>query len=118
MVLSEWLNIDMVLIPKWVNQAVQMISWIEGFENRMEFSLRVHLTLNRLIQQYPRKTIVVLTHGAFIQLSFKYFFGFGESALDRAMPEIRRTSITHWYQNEGEDRWNLERSNDCHHLSP
>ena len=92
--------------------------WIEGLENRMEFSLRVHLTLNRLIQQYPRKTIVILTHGAFIQLSFKYFFGFGESALDRAMPEIHRTSITHWYQNEGEDRWNLERSNDCHHLSP
>ena len=92
--------------------------WIEGFENRMEFSLRVHLALNRILQQHTGKTIVVLTHGAFIQVSFMYFFGYGEATLDRALPEIRRTSITHWYQNEGDDRWNLERSNDCHHLLP
>ena len=91
--------------------------WIEGFENRMEFSLRVHLALNRILQAHIGKTIVVLTHGAFIQVSFMYFFGYGEATLDRAMPEIRRTSITHWYQNDGEDRWNLERSNDCHHLT-
>ena len=91
--------------------------WIAGYENRMEFSLRVHLALNRIVQEHAGKTTVVLTHGAFIQVSFMYFFGYGEAVLDRAMPEIRRTSITHWYQNEGEFRWNLERSNDCHHLS-
>jgi probable phosphoglycerate mutase len=89
--------------------------WIEGYENRMEFSLRVHLALNRIVQAHAGKTIVVLTHGAFIQMSFMYFFGYGEAVLDRAMPEVRRTSITHWYLEEKE-RWTLERSNDCHHL--
>jgi probable phosphoglycerate mutase len=91
--------------------------WIEGFENRMEFSLRVHQTINRILQVHEGKTIVVVTHGAFIQMSFMYFFGYGEASLDRAMPEIRRTSITHWYKNAGEERWNLERTNDCHHLA-
>lgn len=90
--------------------------WIEGYENRMEFSLRVHLALNRIVQTHAGKTVVIMTHGAFIQMSFMYFFGFGEAVLDRAMPEIRRTSITHWYL-DAKERWNLERSNDCHHLS-
>jgi len=90
--------------------------WIEGYENRMEFSLRVHLALNRIVQEHTGKTVVILSHGAFIQLSFMYFFGFGEAVMDRAMPEIRRTSITHWYL-DSKERWNLERSNDCHHLT-
>jgi broad specificity phosphatase PhoE len=74
--------------------------WIEGFDNRMEFSLRVHLALHRILQAHTGKTIVVLTHGAFIQMAFMYFFGYGEATLDRAIPEIRRASITHWYQND------------------
>lgn len=90
--------------------------WIDGFESRAEFGLRVNLALNRVIQQHAGKTLVIVTHGAFLQMSFSYFFGYGEAVFDRAMPEIRRTSITHWYQNEGQDRWNLERSNDYHHL--
>ncbi len=89
--------------------------WIEGYENRMEFSLRVHLALNRIVQEHAGKTVVLLSHGAFIQMSFMYFFGYGEAVLDRAMPEVRRTSITHWYL-DAKERWNLERSNDCHHL--
>lgn len=90
--------------------------WIDGFENRMDFSLRVHQATNRILQQHTGKTIVVVSHGAFIQMTFMYFFGYGEATLDRALPEIRRTSITHWYQNENDERWNLERTNDCHHL--
>lgn len=90
--------------------------WIEGFETRAELGLRVSSTLNRVIQQHTGKTMVIVTHGAFLQMSFGYFFGYGEAVIDRAIPEIRRTSITHWYQNEGQDRWNLERSNDYHHL--
>jgi probable phosphoglycerate mutase len=91
--------------------------WIEGFENRMEFSLRVHLALNRILQAHDGQTIVVMTHGAFIQMAFMFFFGYGESAMDRAVPEIRRTSITHWYKQPDQDRWLLERSNDYQHLS-
>ena len=91
--------------------------WVEGCENRMEFTLRVHLALNRIVREHAGKTIALLSHGAFIQLSFLYFFGFGEASLQCAAPEIRRTSITHWYRPEGKTRWTLERSNDCHHLS-
>jgi probable phosphoglycerate mutase len=90
--------------------------WIEGYENRMEFALRVQLALNRVLQEHAGKTILVLTHGAFIQMSFGYFFGYGEASLERAVPEIRRTSITHWYQLDNQERWTLERSNDYHHL--
>lgn len=90
--------------------------WMDGYENRMEFTLRVHLALNRVLQEHAGKTIVVVTHGAFIQMAFNFFFGTGEVHLERASPEINRTSITHWYKVENKDRWVLERSNDCHHL--
>jgi len=90
--------------------------WVEGYENRLEFSLRVHLALNRILQEHEGKIILVLTHGAFIQTSFNFFFGYGEATLDRATPEINKTSITHWYKPESQRRWTLERSNDCHHL--
>lgn len=90
--------------------------WIEGCENRMEFSLRVHSALNRILSTHAGKTIVVLSHGAFIQVAFMYFFGYGEAVLDRAAPEIRRTSITHWYKPDDQERWTLERANDYYHL--
>jgi probable phosphoglycerate mutase len=90
--------------------------WMEGYENRLEFVLRVHLSMNRVIQTHAGKTIVIVSHGAFIQSTFLYFFGYGEAGLDRATPEIRRTSITCWYQTQDTDRWTLERSNDYAHL--
>lgn len=91
--------------------------WVEGGENRAEFTLRVQLTLNRLTQEHAGKTIVVLTHGGFIQVSFRHFFGFGEAGMEAgASQEIRRTSLTHWYIPPESKRWILERSNDYHHL--
>jgi 2,3-bisphosphoglycerate-dependent phosphoglycerate mutase len=88
--------------------------WLDGYENRLEFALRVNLTLNRMTQEHAGKTIAVVSHGAFLQLSFAFFFGLGEANLEWAAPEIRRTSITHWYKSD--TRWLLERSNDYHHL--
>jgi 2,3-bisphosphoglycerate-dependent phosphoglycerate mutase len=88
--------------------------WYEGGENRVEFALRVHQALNRIIQEHAGKTIAIMTHGAFLQMTFPYFFGFGEASIERALPEMRRTSITHWVQIK--DRWTLERSNDYYHL--
>ena len=90
--------------------------WVPGCESRMEFALRVNQALNRILQEHEGKTIFLLSHGAFIQVSFMYFFGYGEASLARASPEIGRTSITHWYKSEDSPRWMLERSNDCHHL--
>jgi probable phosphoglycerate mutase len=91
--------------------------WVEGGENRMEFSLRVHVALHRILQEHDGKTIVIVTHGGFIQMAFMYFFGYGEANLRYgAAPEIKRTSITHWYKPLDGNRWMLERSNDYHHL--
>ncbi|MFN8420047.1 MAG: histidine phosphatase family protein [Anaerolineae bacterium] len=60
--------------------------WYEGGENRMEFTLRVHQALNRILDHYEGKTILVLSHGAVIQTSFVYFFGFGEASIEQAIP--------------------------------
>ena len=91
--------------------------WIPGYENRLEFTLRVQLSVNRVLQAHKGKTIVVVSHGAFIQVVFGFFFAHGEANLDRATPEIRRTSISHWVQRDGDTRWILERSNDYAHLT-
>ena len=90
--------------------------WVPGCETRIEFGVRVSQALNRILQEHDGKSILLLSHGAFIQMSFAYFFGYGEASLVRASPEIRRTSITHWHRSVDSPRWVLERSNDCHHL--
>ncbi len=91
--------------------------FVEGCETRMEFTLRIHLALNRILQQYQNKNIVIMTHGAVIQTSFMYFFGYGEASQLRASVNVKNTSITHWLKTEGQSRWILERSNDYHHLT-
>lgn len=90
--------------------------WEEGCETLLEFSLRVHKALHRILQEHDGKTILLLSHGAFIQVSFAYFFGYSMAVPQRAAPEINRTSITHWFKLKERNRWNLERSNDTHHL--
>jgi probable phosphoglycerate mutase len=122
---EEWRSDDGSIEPdefmrRW--QAVPQVQkgfyrWIEGYESRIEFALRVNLALNRVLQAHEGKTIAIVTHGAFIQCSFLYFFGGGEASFDRAVTEIRRTSITHWYKLADQDRWTLERLNDYHHLA-
>lgn len=123
--LEEWRAGDDTMNPdefmaRWENVPPlqkAFYHWVEGDESRIEFSLRVQVTLNRILQAHRGKTIVALTHGAFIQLSFNYFFGYGEASLDRAVPEVKKTSITHWYKSDESARWVLERSNDYSHLS-
>ena len=121
---EEWRSDDGSLSPEEFMERMRQIPkgqeayyrWIEGYENRLEFSLRVHLALNRIIQEHAGRTIVLLTHGAFLQISFGYFFGHGEANLERAAPDVAKTSITHWRTSQDGNRWILERSNDYHHL--
>lgn len=91
--------------------------WLDGCETRMEFFLRVHVALNRIIHQHEGKTILLLTHGGVIQTSFVFFFGFGEAPLQRASFMLKNTSITHWLKPPDQSRWLLERFNDYHHLN-
>ncbi len=91
--------------------------WIEGCETLLEFSLRVHVAMNRIVQEHAGKTVVIVSHGAFIQATFAYFYGLSLALPPRVSPEIRHTSITHWISSDKPNRWILERSNDCHHLT-
>ena len=90
--------------------------WIDGYENWVEFSARAQIALNRIVQAHAGKTIVILTHGGVIQASFEYFFGYGLATMQRASLTMKNTSITHWLQPEGSNKWVLERFNDYHHL--
>lgn len=92
------------------------LRWMDGHETMLEFSTRVKMTMNRILQAHDGKKILLLSHGAFIQTTFEYFFGYGLSTFTWASPEIRRTSITHWVKDMHRQRWVLERSNDYHHL--
>ncbi|MEM8530555.1 MAG: histidine phosphatase family protein [Chloroflexota bacterium] len=89
--------------------------WVEGCETILEFSLRVNVTLNRILSAYEGKSILIMTHGVFIQASFAYFFGFSLAIPQQAVPEVNKTSITHWFERHA-NKWVLERVNDHHHL--
>ncbi|MCA9759516.1 MAG: histidine phosphatase family protein [Candidatus Eisenbacteria bacterium] len=91
--------------------------WVEGCETLLEFSLRVNVALNRILKEHRGRTVLIVTHGAFIQAAFAHFLGTSLAVPQRAVPDVRRTSITHWIQNAEQSRWTLERSNDDHHLS-
>ena len=122
--IEEWRSNDGTLSPEEFMENWRQIPdkkkayhrWTENGETRQEFSLRVNRALYEIVEQNEGKTVALITHGAFIQLSFNFFFGYGEAVLERAVPEISNTSITHWYRNDENSRWILERSNDSFHL--
>ena len=89
----------------------------EGCETLMEFTVRVHSALHRILNAHEGKTLVVVTHGGVIHASFAYFFGYGISALPPTGVDTKRTSITHWFRTSERPRWVLERFNDYGHLT-
>ena len=90
--------------------------WLDHCESWIEFSARVQTALHRITQVHEGKTILLVTHGGIIQVSFYYFFGLGLSTFQRASTTLKNTSITHWFKIENPDKWVLERFNDHHHL--
>jgi len=84
--------------------------------SRLEFSTRAQIALNRIVQDHAGKTIAVVTHGGVIQVSFEYFFGFGQATWERASLEMKNTATTYWVQAENSNKWLLERFNDAGHL--
>ncbi len=85
-------------------------------ETQAEFFARVGTALHGLAAAHAGETVVVVTHGGFIQAAFRHFFGFGDASFRRAYPAARHSSITRWRLESGSDRWVLECSNDAHHL--
>jgi len=90
--------------------------WSTNGETRVEFVARVQSVLHRIVGANEGKRVAIVSHGAFIQVSFLYFFGYGEASLQRGVADTARTSITHWHRDGARGRWRLERANDCLHL--
>jgi 2,3-bisphosphoglycerate-dependent phosphoglycerate mutase len=122
--LEEWRSDDGTVdstefMAQWQNLAERQRPFhrfVEGCETGIEFSTRVHTALNRIVTKHTGKTVVLMTHGGFIQVAFQFFFGYGESTFRRAHAAAAHTSITHWRNETGSERWVLESSNDRHHL--
>ncbi|MGE4049454.1 MAG: histidine phosphatase family protein [Piscinibacter sp.] len=85
-------------------------------ETQAEFFTRVGSALHAIPKVHEGGSVALVTHGGFIQASFRHFFGFGDAAFRRAYPAAAHTSITHWRTEAGTDRWVLEFSNDVRHL--
>ncbi len=121
---EEWVCDDGTLPPeqfsaRWsqVPEAQKpFFRFMAGYETGLEFSGRVQSALNRLLQEYAGKTIVIVTHGGVIAASFHYFFGLSGATPARVSLNAQHTSITHWYQLPHGQTWALERYNDAHHL--
>jgi 2,3-bisphosphoglycerate-dependent phosphoglycerate mutase len=91
-----------------------------GSETGIEFTTRVHSVLHRLIREHEGRRLALMTHGGVIQAAFQYFFGYGEAAFRRAYPAAGHASITGWRSEgaaNGGERWVLDFSNDCAHIS-
>lgn len=90
-----------------------------GGENWGQFMLRVGTTLERILQQYEGKTIVLVCHGGIVDGSFIYFFGMQSFMLPETRFDTRNTSITQWRKRDAlgrTPRWRLVRYNDDMHV--
>jgi 2,3-bisphosphoglycerate-dependent phosphoglycerate mutase len=121
---EEWVCDDGTLPPdefsaRWsrVPEAQKpFFRFMAGYETGLEFTGRVQSALNRLVQEYAGKTIVLVSHGGVIAASFHYFFGLSGATPARVSLSAKHTSITHWFQPTPAQTWVLERYNDAHHL--
>jgi broad specificity phosphatase PhoE len=119
--LKEWVCDDGRLSPEEFSARWQQVPeadrpftrWMEGYETRLEFAVRVQQALHRLAQEYDGKTLVLITHGGVIQASFSHFFGLNDANTPGVATE--NASITHWSKPDGGQKWILRRFNDAHH---
>jgi probable phosphoglycerate mutase len=122
--LEEWRGDDGSLEPgeftaRWreIPEAQRpFVRVVPGCESWLEFSARVQLALNRVIQEHEGKTIAIVSHGGVIQAAFLYFFGIGTASIPGV--SIENTSITHWAKPDPTLKWVLMRYNDHQHLQP
>lgn len=121
---EEWLCDDGTLPPDEFSARWRLVPdvqkpffrFMDGYETSLEFSGRVQAALNRVLQKYEGKTIVLMSHGGVIAASFSYFFGLSGATPSRVSLGAKHTSITHWFKPENTQRWILDYYNDHHHL--
>ena len=73
-----------------------------GGESWAQFMLRVSVALDRVTREHEGRTIVVVTHGGFIDVAFLHFFRMNALAFPSAHFATRHTSLTHWQRRR---RW-------------
>ncbi len=83
------------------------------------FVMRTYEALDRLCHQYEGKTIVIVSHGGVVRVSFAYFLGLHPLNAFSFGLRCANTSITHWHRGMSEQQkplWYLEHYNDHTHL--
>lgn len=89
-----------------------------GGESWADFMLRVGRAIHRIITTHQDKTIMVITHGGFIDGSFAYFLNIHTRGPQRLEFYPHNTSLTHWEQYHYHEKriWRLVCYNDITHL--
>jgi probable phosphoglycerate mutase len=90
-----------------------------GGESWGSFQTRVSAALERIILRHPDQTIVVVTHGGVIEVSFMYLLELAPQMRARTSFHVANTAITHWRyvtSHAGRREWHLAAHNDHRHL--
>jgi probable phosphoglycerate mutase len=83
------------------------------------FQMRASAALERIILRHPDQTIVVVTHGGVIEVSFMYLLELAPQMRARTSFHVANTAITHWRyvtSYAGRREWHLAAHNDHRHL--
>jgi probable phosphoglycerate mutase len=89
-------------------------------ESWAQFMFRVFATLDRITRAEADRTVVIVTHGGFIDGAFLYFFGMNPLGPAPIGFSTRHVSITHWQRKARWSRpegWHLVAYNDATHLA-
>jgi probable phosphoglycerate mutase len=90
-----------------------------GGESWAAFMTRVARALDRVVEEHAGETVVLVTHGGFVDGAFVRFLGLGEGRYLPATFATRHTSITRWERRprwDGRVAWRLLCFNDDAHL--
>jgi probable phosphoglycerate mutase len=90
-----------------------------GGESYSQFMFRVCRTVDRLVREHEGKTIVVFTHGGFIDGTFVHLLGMNALSVPATQLSTRHTSVTHWRHKKRWNQtagWHLVQYNDSAHL--
>ena len=90
-----------------------------GGESWAAFMARVGRALDRVVRDHAGQTVVLVTHGGFVDGAFVHFLGLGADRYLPATFATRHTSITRWERRprwDGRVAWRLLGFNDDAHL--
>ncbi len=90
-----------------------------GGEYWGQFVLRVGTTMDRIAREHAGQTIVIVTHGGFIDASFLANFGIGTLVQPQTELYTHNTALTQWEHHTHDDgsvHWRLVRYNDDVHV--